>query len=81
MVKKSLAAIYFSNLGGRSEQSVGRNRKKRRSQILKAKKKRSELTKEQKALVKRKKNINKILSTPSALLPRFKNKKMKLNKI
>lgn len=81
MVKTSLIKSIFSGYGGQNLQTVGRTRKRRARERTAAQKKLRKYRKEEKAFMKRKKKIHKILSDPSALMPKFKNKPLKLNKI
>ncbi len=81
MVKTSLIKAYLGGWTGVNMQDVGKRRKKRKKKNIAAKKKLIGYRKEEVAILKRKKKINKTLSNKSNLMPKYKIKPLKLNTI
>ncbi len=77
----SLIGSYLSGFSGQNQQAIGRARKKRAKKNKAAQKKIRGYRKEEVALIKRKKKINKIISDKSNLMPKHKIKPLKLNKL
>jgi len=81
MVKTSLIKKYLGNWTGENLQEAGRRKRRKRRLISSSQKKLRGYRKEERAFIKSKKKVNKILLDKSALMPRFRNKPMKLNKL
>lgn len=81
MPKTSLIKQALSGYGGQNIQKIGRARRKRTKKRIAAQKKLKGYRKEEAALMKRKKKVNKILSKKSNIMPKYKIKPLKLNSI